>query len=100
MYDIMKREKLTDTQITERLKSLPEWQHSDGRLRREFATGNFLAGVELVNKITPLAEELNHHPDIHLTYPKVVVEIFTHDVGGITEFDFALAERIDSIAVK
>ena len=49
-------------------------------------------------RIGAVAEELNHHPDIQLTYPKLVVEIYTHDVGGITDFDFALAQRIDELA--
>jgi 4a-hydroxytetrahydrobiopterin dehydratase len=50
--------------------------------------------MQLVLKIGDIAETLNHHPDIVLTYPRVVVEISTHDVGGITEFDFELARRI------
>jgi 4a-hydroxytetrahydrobiopterin dehydratase len=94
----MERKKLTDKDIGERLSSLPGWEHSDGKLRREVATGNFMNGLKLVNKIAEVAEKMNHHPDVLLTYPRVVVEIFTHDVGGVTEFDFALAEKISALA--
>jgi 4a-hydroxytetrahydrobiopterin dehydratase len=94
----MERRKLTDKEIDERLSSLPGWEHSDGKLRREIATGNFMNGLKLVTKIADVAEAMNHHPDVLLTYPRVVIEIFTHDVGGITDFDFSLAERISSLA--
>lgn len=95
---VMDRKKLTDQEIGERLKTLTGWEVSDGKLRREIATGNFMNGLKLVNRIGEAAEELNHHPDVMLTYPKVVIEISTHDVGGITEFDFALAGKISSLA--
>ncbi|MFH2054656.1 MAG: 4a-hydroxytetrahydrobiopterin dehydratase [bacterium] len=92
----MKREKLSDQEIAEKLQDLPDWQRTGDKLRRIFETGNFIKGVTLVTRITPHAELMNHHPDIHLTYPKVVVEISTHDVGGITEFDFELAKRVNT----
>lgn len=91
----MNREKLTDEELTEKLESLPDWELAGDKLRRVFETGSFLKGVTLVTRITPHAELLNHHPDIELTYPKLVVEITTHDVGGITDFDFELAKRVN-----
>lgn len=94
----MQRKKLTEQEIARRLESLPEWKLAEGKLKRTFATGSFLKGLDLVNRIAPIAEEMNHHPDVTLTYPRVAIEIFTHDVGGITEFDFALAERIERLA--
>lgn len=89
------RKKLADAEVLELLAHLALWRYENGRLRREFASGNFAGGMQLVTQIAEVAEELNHHPDIVLTYTRVVVEIYTHDVGGITEFDFELARRID-----
>ena len=89
------RKKLTEDEIVQQLTELSGWTFVGGKLRREFATGSFVKGVQFVMKIGDIAENLNHHPDIVLTYPRVVVEILTHDVGGITEIDFELARRID-----
>lgn len=94
----MKRTKLSVEEIKQRLESLPDWRLVDGKISRTFATGNFLKGLDLVSKVAEIAEEMNHHPDVTLTYPKVRFDIFTHDVGGITEVDFALAEKIEKLA--
>ena len=97
---MLSRRKMTDQEIIDSLSSLSGWSHANGRLRKEFATGNFNQGIQFVLKVGEAADRLNHHPDILLTYPRVTVEIYTHDVGGITEFDFELARKIDAIATK
>ncbi len=91
------RKKLTAGEIEQQLSTAPGWGYLDGRLRSEFQTLNFANGVNFVNQIAEIADELNHHPDILLTYPKVAIEIYTHDVGGITNFDFELARRISAL---
>lgn len=63
-----RREKLTDEEIQQRLAELPGWVYGHGRLRAEFATGDFNAGVRLVNQVSRIADELDHHPDVLLTY--------------------------------
>jgi 4a-hydroxytetrahydrobiopterin dehydratase len=93
----MRRKKLSDDKIQARLESVPEWSLVDGHLRREFETGSFVDGVSLIIRVCTVAEEMNHHPNVHLTYPKVTLELWTHDVDGITDSDFALAEKIDGI---
>ena len=50
-----------------------------------------------MNRITPLAEEMNHHPDLEISWSKVKVSITNHSAGGLTEADFALAARIDEL---
>lgn len=92
------RKKLSPEEIDELLTNLNGWGLNNGMLRAEIETGNFNAGVELVNKIAKVADELDHHPDIKLTYPKVEIEMKTHDVDGITEFDFELARKIEQLA--
>ena len=96
---MISRKKLTDAEVLKLLTQLPLWRCENGRLHREIASGNFAKGVQWITRIAEVAEELNHHPDIVLTYTRVTVEIYTHDVGGITEFDFELARRIDSLAL-
>ena len=92
-------EKLTDQQVrTELVRRLPEWSIDDGALSRIFETGNWQRTLLLANAIGFAAEAAGHHPDLGLSYPRLTVRLSTHDAGGITERDFALAERIETLA--
>jgi 4a-hydroxytetrahydrobiopterin dehydratase len=85
------------------LKGLPGWELADdGKLiRRKWTVKNFVAGLEFLNQIGALAEEEQHHPDVHLTgYRNVKVELMTHAIGGLSENDFILAAKIDQIPVS
>ncbi len=74
----------------------PEWQVIDEHhLRREFKFRDFRAALEFTNRVGAIAEAENHHPDIHLSWGRVVVELWTHSIGGLSENDFILAARID-----
>lgn len=90
---------LSDAEIKTKLMELDKaWTAmGDDYLVRSFQTGNFAAGLNLVNRIGKLAEARNHHPDVTLTYPEVEVRISTHSVAGITDADFDLAAEIDSL---
>ena len=57
-----------------------------------------MSSVDLVNRLAPVAEEMNHHPDLEISWNKVTVELSTHSEGGLTENDFELAGRIDGVA--
>ena len=73
------------------------WQIvEDHHLEKEFKFPNFVDALAFVNRIGAVAEELNHHPDIHLTWGKVGVRTWTHDTNGLTRKDFALAEKIEA----
>ncbi len=75
-----------------------EWTIENEILIKEFVFANFSEAIEFVNKILPLAEKENHHPDILIhAYKKVKIMLFTHDQGKITEYDYALAKLIDGI---
>jgi 4a-hydroxytetrahydrobiopterin dehydratase len=92
--------KLTPAEVDDLLKSLPGWHPTrDGqRIRREWKVKNFLAGIDFFNKVAALAEEEDHHPDLHLEgYRNVAVELSTHAIGGLSENDFILAAKIDEI---
>jgi 4a-hydroxytetrahydrobiopterin dehydratase len=88
-------EALSANDISARLVSLPRWTSQDGVLQRTFRTGGWKASLMLVNAIGHLAEAAWHHPDMHLSWDRVIVRLSTHDVSGISERDFALARRIE-----
>lgn len=73
------------------------WRVVLGRVHGTFLTGSFTRGLELVQRITDVAERLNHHPDVDLRYPTVHVSTTSHDVGGLTERDVALANEISAV---
>jgi 4a-hydroxytetrahydrobiopterin dehydratase len=81
-------------------EGLDDWRFFLMKLHARFRTGSFVKGLELVTRITEAAEEANHHPDVVLTYPQVDVDLVSHDVGGVTSRDVALARRISEIAAE
>ncbi|UMG94257.1 4a-hydroxytetrahydrobiopterin dehydratase [Nocardioides sp. TF02-7] len=78
-----------------------DWQVLDtGEVGTTFRTGSFARGVDLVVRIGALADTANHHPDVTLTYPTVEVRMLTHEVGGLTARDVALAREISEAAAE
>ena len=78
-----------------------EWKVEKNNLTREFELGNFAEAVKFINKILPLAEEMNHHPDLLIHgYKLVKVMLFTHSLNSITDKDYELAKKIDEIWQK
>ena len=90
---------MSEGEIRDQLAQLQGWQLSqrDGRplIAKTFRFKGFMPGVEMVDRIAVLAESEGHHPDLHLTYGALTVELTTHVAGGVTENDFILAARID-----
>jgi 4a-hydroxytetrahydrobiopterin dehydratase len=85
------------------LAALPGWTlTADGRrIRREWRAKDFEAALAFFNRVGRLAEEEGHHPDLHLTsYRNVAIEIWTHAVGGLSENDFILAAKIDTLPIE
>jgi 4a-hydroxytetrahydrobiopterin dehydratase len=89
---------LSDDDLQGRLESLDGWEREGDALRREFKFEDFKGSVDFVVRIMPAAEEMNHHPDLAISWNTVTVTLSTHSEGGITENDFELAGRIDSLA--
>lgn len=85
---------LSDIEIQRRLGALPGWHRQGDALRRTFTFAGFPEAVEFVRTLVAPAEALGHHPDVDLRYNRVIVTLSTHDAGGITALDLALAERI------
>jgi 4a-hydroxytetrahydrobiopterin dehydratase len=88
---------LSDEEIEERLGVLDGWSRDGEAITKDFKRDEFTGSVEFVNEVMPVAEELNHHPDLAISWDTVTVTISTHSEGGLTASDFQLAERIDAL---
>ena len=81
--------------------ALPLWRltHLGTRIRRDWRLQNFRAVIKLLNTIGALAEREQHHPDMHLEgYCNAWIELYTHAIGGLSENDFVLAAKIDTVS--
>ncbi len=87
----------TPDQVKEYLAALKTpWESvEDKKIRREFRFKEYLAGVKFSDKVAALAEKEGHHPNIHIYYTRVVIELSTHNIKGLSENDFILASKID-----
>lgn len=94
----MSSPKLSDVEIESRLKALNGWSRDGISIKKTFVLGGFVAAVEFVRRIVPLAEEMDHHPDVRIfAYKRVELTISTHSAGAITEKDFSLAAKIEAL---
>lgn len=66
------------------------------RISKEFKFKDFIGAINFVDKVSEIAEMEGHHPDIHIRYNKVLLELSTHAIGGLSENDFILAVKIDA----
>ena len=89
--------KLTTPQIKAALASVPEWRKQGPNIVRTFVFQDFATAMKFVNAVARAAEKANHHPDIDIRWNKVTLALCTHSAGGLTEFDFALAGKIDRL---
>ena len=85
---------LTETEIQQHLARVPGWERRGPEIRRTWAFADFAGSMVFVNRVAALAEAADHHPDIDVRYSKVTLALSTHDAGGLTARDFALAEAI------
>ena len=89
--------RLSDEEIGSRLEDLEGWEREGDAIRKQFELSDFKGSVDFVNRLTPIAEEMSHHPDLEISWNKVTVRTTTHAEGGLTENDFELAEHIDEL---
>ena len=93
--------KLTREQVDPLLLQIPQWQldPSGDAITRSWKLRDFVSAVDLLNRVAQLAEQQQHHPDLHLTgYRHLRIELTTHAIGGLSENDFILAAKIDALA--
>jgi 4a-hydroxytetrahydrobiopterin dehydratase len=86
---------LNAAEIEEVLKNHPEWHLEGGKLVRKWAFKDFVEAMVFVNRVAAVAEAAGHHPDIDIRYNQVILGLISHDAGGITKRDAAMAGRID-----
>ena len=90
----------TLAEVQSRMDQIPGWTVAvDGKsIERGFILKNFVACVELINKIRDIAEDEMHHPDLHLTgYKNLKVVLYTHAIGGVSENDLIVAAKINNL---
>jgi 4a-hydroxytetrahydrobiopterin dehydratase len=92
MADLIKK-----SQLKQRMKPVPEWELGDTAIERAVEFEDFSGAIEFVNLVAEVAEDLEHHPDIDIRWNKVRLVLSTHSKGGLTESDFELAEKIDTL---
>ena len=90
--------KLSDPEIEDRLSRLGGWTRAEHWIEKKYEFKNFLRAMSFVNAVANVAEAISHHPDIIVHYNQVTLRNWTHAAGGITEYDFVLAHRVDEIA--
>ncbi len=96
-------EPATLDEAQEQLKKLAGWQltHDGQRIRKDWTLKGFMPAIRFFQDVARVAEEDQHHPDLHLEgYRKVWIEIYTHAIGGLSENDFILAAKIDALPVE
>lgn len=90
---------LTPEQINALPAQLPQWSLVNGRLQRELRFADFSEAFGFMARVALAAEAMGHHPEWSNVWNKVVIELITHDVGGLSTLDLELAGRIDSLIV-
>lgn len=96
----MERRKLSEDEVKTALASLDGWEFDDDEIEKKFKFGNFAEALAFVNKVGEIAERLDHHPDIKFGWGYAKIETTTHDRGGVTDFDIALASKIDGLPAE
>ncbi|BFH72563.1 4a-hydroxytetrahydrobiopterin dehydratase [Sulfurisphaera javensis] len=91
--------KLSDSEVYQALKELKGWILKGNTIEKTFQFNDFKESVSFVLKIQPIADSMDHHPDVCIYYNKVIVQLTTHDVGGLTDLDIELAKKIDEITL-
>lgn len=89
---------LDDAEIEERLSGHSGWRRSGAAIEKEFKREDFVDSVRFVDSLVEPAEEMNHHPDLAISWDTVTVTLCTHSEGGLTESDFELAAKIDALS--
>jgi 4a-hydroxytetrahydrobiopterin dehydratase len=88
---------LSQEQAKVLLQDIPYWTLQDKTIEREFRFKDFKEAIDFVNKVAETANKEDHHPDIHIYYNRVRIELSTHKIKGLSKNDFILAAKIDEL---
>jgi 4a-hydroxytetrahydrobiopterin dehydratase len=92
-----KVEKLSQEEIAAGMKSLSSWTIENGKLHKEFKFNNFIEAFGFMSRVALIAEGMNHHPEWFNVWNKVIMDLTTHDVGGISTLDIEFAEKVEKL---
>ncbi len=93
----MAAKKLTEAEVKERLSEIQGWTLQGGKLHRAFESKDFVTAFGNMTRVALVAQAMNHHPEWFNVWNKVVIDLNTHSVGGISDLDFKLAAKINEI---
>ena len=96
----MSARRLGDAELAAALASLPAWSIVDGKLHRAFRFADFVEAFAFMTACALVAEQRNHHPEWSNVWNQVVVDLTTHDVGGLSDLDVAMATTMDALAAR
>jgi len=88
---------IAQSDIKEMMKRIPEWDTNKKQIERTFEFDDFNQAVDFVNAVAEISDEEEHHPDIDIRWNKVRLVLSTHSEGGLTDLDFQVAEKIDTL---
>ena len=93
----MARTRLTDDEIATALAGLPGWSRYGDAITKRFTFPTFAEAIAFVTRVAPLADAMDHHPDLDIRYNRVTCSLSTHDRDGVTELDVRLASQIEGV---
>jgi 4a-hydroxytetrahydrobiopterin dehydratase len=93
----MPARRVSEAEIAMMLSNAKGWSVVNGKLHREFACKDFNSAFGNMTRVALVAESMNHHPEWFNVWNKVVIDLTTHSVKGISDYDFVLAEKISEI---
>ena len=93
----MERRLLNEDEVTSALSKLNGWQADNNKLTKKLSFANFAESLAFVNRVGQIAEAADHHPDITFGWGYAEISTTTHDRGGVTDVDLALASKIDAL---
>lgn len=93
-----KPKKLTDQQIEREFETLKNWSLAKGKLHREYKFNDFVEAFGFMTRVALIVERMNHHPEWFNVYSTLIVDLTTHDAGGISDYDIKLAKKMDELA--
>jgi 4a-hydroxytetrahydrobiopterin dehydratase len=93
----MPAKKLSEAEVAALLSKVKGWSVVNGKLHREFACKDFVTAFGSMTRVALVAEKMDHHPEWFNVWNKVVIDLTTHSVKGISDYDFVLAEKINEI---
>jgi len=90
---------LSEDETKKNLEQIPNWKLNGKKIERKFVFKNFKGAMKFVNNVADLAEGEDHHPDIHIHWNEVLLELWTHSMNGLSENDFIVATKINNLKI-